>query len=66
MKYVMGVVLALWCSWVLAADPPTDTGEARQQDASAEHPRVRVRVREEEDQGREWGRGRPQGSARPV
>ena len=35
MKYVMGVVLALWCSWVLAADPPTDTDEARQQDAQA-------------------------------
>ena len=35
MKYVMSVILALWCSWVMAADPPTDTGEARQQESQA-------------------------------
>jgi uncharacterized membrane-anchored protein len=32
MKYVMGLVLAAWCSWVLAADPAT---EARQSQAQA-------------------------------
>jgi uncharacterized membrane-anchored protein len=32
MKYVIGLVLATWCSWVLAADPAT---EARQGQAQA-------------------------------
>ncbi len=33
MQYVMSVVLALWCSWALAADPANDAREARQQEA---------------------------------
>ena len=33
MKYVMCLVLALWCSWVLAADPASAAREARQQEA---------------------------------
>jgi uncharacterized membrane-anchored protein len=33
MQYVMSLVLALWCSWVLAAAPENDAREARQQEA---------------------------------
>jgi uncharacterized membrane-anchored protein len=32
-QYVMSVVLALWCSWALAADPANDARVARQQEA---------------------------------
>ena len=33
MQYVMSLVLALWCSWALAADPASDARDARQQEA---------------------------------